>query len=122
MSDHYWLSEAEIDRMKPYFPRSHGRTRVDDRRIISGIIHVIRNGLRWRDAPAAYGPAKTIYNRFIRWSRMGVFNKIFAALAAQGGKPNKLMIDATHLKAHRTAASLLKKGLYPDVSDAPRAA
>jgi transposase len=122
MSDHYWLSEAEIERMKPYFPRSHGRPRVDDRRIISGIIHVIRNGLRWRDAPAAYGPPKTIYNRFIRWSRMGVFNKIFAALAAQGGKPDQLMIDATHLKAHRTAASLLKKGLYPDVSDAPRAA
>jgi transposase len=66
--------------------------------------------------------AKTIYNRFIRWSRLGVFNRIFAALAAKGGKPDQLMIDATHLKAHRTAASLLKKGLFPDVSDAPKAA
>lgn len=64
------------------------------------------------------GPPKTIYNRFIRWSRMGAFNRIFAALAAKGGKPDQLMIDATHLKAHRTAASLLKKGLFPDVSDA----
>jgi hypothetical protein len=53
---------------------------------------------------------------------MGVFNRIFAALAAKGGKPDQLMIDATHLKAHRTAASLLKEGLFPDVSDAPRAA
>ncbi len=52
---------------------------------------------------------------------MGVSNKIFAALAAKGGRPNQLMIDATHLKAHRTAASLLKRGLYPDVSDAPKA-
>jgi transposase len=88
-------------------------SRVDDRRIVSGIIFVIRNGLRWRDAPAEYGPPKTIYNRFIRWSRLGVFNKIFAALAAKGGKPDQLMIDATHLKAHRTAASLLKKGDVP---------
>lgn len=109
-------------RIEPYFPLSHGVPRVDDRRIISGIIFVIRNGLRWRDAPAEYGPPKTIYNRFIRWSRLGVFNKIFAALSAKGGKPAQLMIDATHLKVHRTAASLLKKGLFPDVSDAPKEA
>jgi putative transposase len=76
MSDHYWLSAAQLKRIQPYFPRSHGRPRVDDRRVISGIIHVIRNGLRWRDAPKAYGPHKTLYNRFIRWSRMGVFERI----------------------------------------------
>jgi transposase len=122
MSDLIWLSEAQMRRIEPYFPLPHGVPRVDDCRIISGIIFVIRNGLRWRDAPAQYGPHKTIYNRFIRWSRMGVFNKIFAALAAKAGKPDRLMIDATHLKAHRTAASLLKKGMYPDVSDAPKAA
>ena len=122
MSDLIWLSEAQMGRIERYFPLSHGVPRVDDRRIISGIIFVIRNGLRWRDAPAAYGPAKTIYNRFIRWSRLGVFNRIFAELAAKGGKPERLMIDATHLKAHRTAASLLKKGLFPDVSGARKAA
>ena len=65
---------------------------------------------------------KTIYNRFVRWSRLGVFNKIFAELARKAGKPRRLMIDATHLKAHRTAASLLKKGLFPDVSGARKAA
>ncbi len=96
--------------------------RVDDRRVLSGILFVIRNGLRWRDAPAGYGPHKTIYNRFIRWSRLGVFNRILVELSAQGGGTDRLMIDATHLKAHRTAASLLKKGLYPDVSDAAGAA
>ena len=120
MCDLIWLTEAQMLKIEPYFPLSHGVPRVDDRRIISGIIFVIRNGLRWRDAPAAYGPPKTIYNRFIRWSRMGVFNRIFSSLAAQGGKPDQLMIDATHLKAHRTAASLLKKGLFPDVSGAPK--
>ena len=116
MSDLIWLSEAQMRRIEPHFPLSHGVPRVDDRRIVSGIIFVIRNGLRWRDAPPEYGPHKTIYNRFIRWSRLGVFNRIFAALAAKGGKPDRLMIDATHLKAHRTAASLLKKGMFPDVS------
>ena len=122
MDDLLLLSEAQMRRIEPYFPLSHGVARVDDRRVLSGILFVIRNGLRWRDAPAAYGPPKTIYNRFIRWSRLGVFNRIFAALAAKGGKPDQLMIDATHLKAHRTAASLLKKGMYPDVSGAPKAA
>ena len=122
MSDLIWLSKAQMRRIEPYVPLSHGVPRVDDRRIVSGIIFVIRNGLRWRDAPAEYGPSKTIYNRFIRWSRLGVFNKIFAGLSAKGGKPDQLMIDATHLKAHRTAASLLKKGMFPDVSGAPKAA
>lgn len=103
-------------RIAPYFPLSHGIPRVDHWRIVSGIIFGIRNGLRWRDAPADYDPHMTIYNRFIRWSHLGVFNWIFAEPAAKGGKPDRLMIDATHLKAHRTAASLLKMGLYPDVS------
>ena len=122
MDDLFWLSEAQMRRIKPYFPLSHGIARVDDRRVISGIVFVIKNGLRWRDAPREYGPHKTIYNRFVRWSRLGVFNKIFAELARKAGKPSRLMIDATHLKAHRTAASLLKKGLFPDVSGAPKAA
>ena len=122
MSDLIWLSRAQMRRIEPYFPLSHGVPRVDDRRVLSGIVFVIRNGLRWRDVPKEYGPHKTIYNRFIRWSRLGVFNRIFAELAGKGPKPMRLMIDATHLKAHRTAASLLKKGLFPDVSGARKAA
>ena len=122
MTNLFWLSAAQMRRIEPCFPLSHGVPRVDDRRVISGIIFVIRNGLRWRDAPKDYGPHKTIYNRFVRWSRLGVFNRIFAELAAKGGRSERLMIDATHLKAHRTAASLLKKGLFPDVSGAPKAA
>ena len=122
MDDLLLLSDAQMRRIEPYFPLAHGVARVDDRRVLSGILFVIRNGLRWRDAPAAYGPPKTIYNRFIRWSRLGVFNRIFAELAADSDISDRLMIDATHLKAHRTAASLLKKGLYPDVSGAAVAA
>lgn len=105
-------------RIEPCFPLSHGVPRVDDRRALSGILFVIRNGLRWRDAPAGQGPHKTICSRFIRRSRMGVFNRILAELVARGGGTDRRMTDATHLKAHRTAAGLLEKGLYPDVSDA----
>ena len=118
----FLLSEAQIRRIEPFFPLSRGIPRVDDRRIVSGIIYVIKHGLMWRDAPKSYGPHKTIYNRFIRWSRLGVFNRIFVELAGKAGEPDRIMIDATHLKAHRTAASLLKKELFPDVSGAPKAA
>ncbi len=112
MSDCYWLTEAQLECIRPYFSRSHGRPRVDNRRVISGIIHVIRNGLRWRDAPVVYGPRKTLYNRFVRWSRMGVFDRILSGLVSCGEEPDIVMIDATHLKAHRTACSLAKKGLF----------
>jgi transposase len=103
------IKEEAFERIKPYFPKSRGKPRVDDCRVISGIVYVLRNGLRWRDAPRGYGPYKTLYNRFVRWSRAGIFAKILQKLAK--GKTTILMIDATHLKVHRTAASLRKGGL-----------
>lgn len=121
MSTLFYLSRAQLDRIKPYFPLSHGIPRVDDLRILSGIIYVIKHGLQWKDAPREYGPHKTLYNRVIRWSRLGVFNKIFMELVEKQGDTERLMIDATHLKAHRTAASLLKKGLFPAVSGGQKA-
>lgn len=66
MSDLIWSSKVQMRRIELHFPLSHGVPRVDDRRVISGIIFVIRNGLRWRSVPAAYGQHKTICNRFIR--------------------------------------------------------
>jgi putative transposase len=121
MSDQFWLTKAQLKRIEPFFPRTRGIPHLDDRRVVSGIVHVIRNGLRWRDAPAVYGPHKTLYNRFVRWSRMGIFDRIFANLAAESGPPDSVMIDSTHLKAHRTAASLLKREIHP-VSSAARKA
>ena len=117
MSDLYWLTDEQMARLEPYFPKSHGKPRVDDRRVLSGIIFVNRNGLRWRDAPAAYGPHKTLYNRWKRWSRMGVFATIMTELAAQAQETEIVMIDGDranamrssepdhHAKAHRTASS-----------------
>ncbi|WP_425467321.1 transposase [Rubellimicrobium roseum] len=55
MSNLYWLTDDQMERLRPFFPKSHGRPRVDDRRVLSGIIFVNRNGLRWRDTPAEYG-------------------------------------------------------------------
>lgn len=88
--------------------------------MLSGIIDVVRHGPRWRDAPVAYGPHKTLDNRLIRSSRMGVFDRILAALAAEGGPPGRLMIDSTQFEAHRTAARLLEEGRFPVSSGAPR--
>lgn len=122
VSDVFMLSESQMKRIEPFFPLAHGMPRVDDRRVLSGIVYVIRHGLLWKDAPKAYGPHKALYNRFIRWSRLGVFDRIFVALAEQAGRSQRLMIDATHLKAHRTSASLLKKGLFPAISDGQKAA
>ena len=111
MSNLYWLTDEQMDRLRPFFPKSHGRPRVDDRRVLSGIIFINRNGLRWRDAPSEYGPPKTLYNRWKRWSGMGVFARMMAGLAAEADVPKTIMIDATFLKAHRTASSLrVKKG------------
>jgi len=112
MGDLYWPTDEQMARLRPYFPKSHGEPRVDDRRVLSGIVFVNRNGLRWRDAPKDYGPHKTLYNRWKRWGEMGVFVRMMEGLAAAGADPKTVMIDATYLKAHRTASSLrVKKGI-----------
>jgi transposase len=105
MSDCFWLSDAQFERLRPLLPNdTRGVPRVDDRRVISGIVHVLQSGCRWRDAPLVYGPRKTLYNRFVRWARKGVWERIFLALAAAGGPPEALLLDSTHVKAHRCAA------------------
>src|SRR5215218_8188374 len=112
MSDLYWLTDEQMARLEPFFPKSHGKPRVDDRRVLSGIIFVNRNGLRWRDAPREYGPAKTLYNRWKRWGEKGVFIAMMDGLSTRGAERKTIMIDATYLKAHRTASSLrVKKGI-----------
>jgi len=112
VSDLYWLTDEQMARLEPYFPKSHGRPRVDDRRVLSGIIFVNRNGLGWRDAPKDYGPHKTLYNRWKRWGAAGVFGRMMEGLSSAGADRKTVMIDATYLKAHRTASSLaVKRGI-----------
>lgn len=106
MSNLFGLTDAQMTRLEPYFSKSHGRPRVDDRRVLSGIISINRNGLRWCDAPREYGPHKTLYNRWKRWSERGVFARILAGLAAEEPDKKTAMIDATYLETHRTVTSL----------------
>jgi transposase len=75
-----WLTDEQMARLRPYFPKSHGRQRVDDLRVLSGIMFVNRNELRWCDAPKEYGPAKTLYNRWKRWGDKGIFIRMKAWL------------------------------------------
>ena len=105
MAHSFWLSDEQFGRLRPVLPsKVRGVPRVDDRRVISGIIHVLQSGCRWRDAPPAYGPYKTLYNRFVRWTRKGVWDQVFAELAAAGGPPRALLLDSTPVKVHRSAA------------------
>ena len=104
--EEFWLSDEQWARLKPLLPnKPRGVPRVDDRRVVSGIVHVLQSGCRWRDAPRErYGPAKTLYNRHVRWGAKGVWRKVFETLAAVGGPPAEVLIDSTHIKAHRSAA------------------
>ena len=119
-SEVYWLSDGEWAAIEPHLPKGRrGAHRVDDRRVISGIVHMLRSGARWRDCPPVYGPSTTIYNRFNRWSRQGVWSDIFYALTGVRDVVSG-SIDSTYVKAHRSAAGA-KGGPSPTPS-APRAA
>lgn len=103
--DLFWLTDAQFERIRPHLPTdTRGKARVDDRRVISGIVHVLKSGGRWVDAPAVYGPRKTLYNRFVRWAEKGVWQALFHALASAGGPPEQVLIDSSAVKAHRSAA------------------
>jgi len=104
--DTFWLSDARFERIKPHLPTdTRGKQRVDDRRVISGIVHVLQSGGRWVDAPEdIYGPKKTLYNRFVRWADKGVWADLFHSLAQAGGPPAAVLIDSSAVKAHRSAS------------------
>ena len=105
MAEVFWLSEDQFSRLAPLLPTdTRGVPRVDDRRVISGIVHVLRSGCRWADAPDVYGPRKTLYNRFVRWAAKGVWTELFQTLAAVGGPPAQVLINSSAVKAHRCAA------------------
>jgi transposase len=103
--DQFWLTGEQFAKIAPHLPTdTRGKPRVDDRRVISGIIHVLKSGGRWADAPAVYGPKKTLYNRFVRWAAKGVWADLFHALAQAGGPPAQVLIDSSAVKAHRCAS------------------
>src|SRR3954462_2619101 len=103
--DCFWLTDEQFAKIEPHLPTAPGdKPRVDDRRVISGIIHVLKSGGRWIDAPDLYGPHKTLYNRFVRWAAKAVWMNIFHTLASAGGPPAQVLIDSSAVKAHRCAS------------------
>ena len=101
----FWLSDEQWHQIEPHLPKDvRGKERVDDRRVISGIVHVIKSGCRWIDCPPEYGPHTTVYNRFVRWAERGVWERLFRKLAERGRLSDIQMIDSTHAKAHRSAS------------------
>jgi transposase len=107
----FWLNDEQWAAIEPHLPMVHtGPRRVDDRRVISGIIHRLREGCRWRALPPEYGPYTTVFNRWNRWSQRGLWQHIFAALVACADPPHVTMIDSSAVKAHRSAAGA-KKGV-----------
>ena len=111
--DLFWLSDEQFTRIAPFLPTdTRGKPRVDDHRVISGIIHVFKSGGRWVDAPSCYGPRNPLYNRFVRWADKGVWNKLFETLAASGGPVLEVMINSSAVRAHRSAHGE-KGGLAP---------
>lgn len=108
-----WLTDDEWSRIEPLLPRGRkGAHRVDDRRIVSGIVHMLKCGARWRDCPPEFGPYTTVYNRFNRWSRQGLWLQMFEVLTGHNGIFDGAAIDATHIKAHRSASGA-KGGTSP---------
>jgi mannitol 2-dehydrogenase len=121
MSDFFWFSDAQWARIEPLLPTDvRGMKRVDDRRVLSGIVHALRSGGRWTDCADVYGPKKTLYNRFVRWAERGVWEGIFSALAS-AEEADRLFIDSSCIKAHRCAGGA-KGGAWLMVSAAPKAA
>ena len=111
MGDNFWLSNVQWVAIAPHLPMVHtGPQRQDDRRIISGIIHRLREGCRWRALPEEYGPCTTVFNRYNRWSQRGLWQKIFAALVECSDPPALTMIDSSAVKAHRSASGARKGG------------
>ena len=101
----FWLNNRRWRRIEPQLPKGlTGPGRTDDRRVISGIVHMLQSGGRWRDCPGEYGPYTTIYNRFNRWAKAGRWEKIFNALADDAKDCVTLSLDSTSIKAHRSAA------------------
>jgi transposase len=100
----FWMNDRQWAAIEPLLPHFGGKPRVDDRRVISGIVHRYREGLRCRTIPAEYGPRTTLFNRFNHWNERGLWQQLFAALAACDDPPMVAVSDSTAARGHRAAA------------------
>lgn len=116
----YDLTDFEWESIKPHLPnKSRGVPRVDDRRVLNGIFWCLRSGAPWADMPARYGPPTTIYNRFNRWRKAGVWDRLMDAITkAYDG--NVQMIDTSVVRVHQQGATA-KRGVSIAVWVVPEA-
>jgi len=104
------LNDKEWAIVEPLLPTDvRGKARVDDRRVVNGIFYVLRTHCPWRDLPERYGPRMTVYNRFNRWAKRGVWQSVFAALADKSGDSLRL-IDTEAVDSYRIAGGGLSEG------------
>jgi transposase len=100
----FWLSDEAWSGIEPHLPKNQpGARRVDDRRVISGILHVLKVGCRWCDCPTDYCPSTTVYKCFNRWSHRGFWLKLLDAQVDAGAVTRSTAIDSTYVKAQRAA-------------------
>jgi transposase len=114
------LTEQQWRRLQPLLPphKKEGRPPEEDRRIVDGILWVVRTGAPWRDVPERYGPWSTVYSRFYRWRKAGQWDRILAALQQEADTQGQLdweihFVDSTVIRAHQHAAGA-KKGTHPE--------
>lgn len=117
----YDLTDFEWEAIRPHLPnKPRGVPRVDDRRVLNGIFWVLRSGAPWADVPGRHGPPTTIYNRFNRWRKVGVWDRLMDAITrAYDG--NVQMIDTSVVRVHQQGATA-KRGVSIAVSVVPEAA
>lgn len=113
------LTDAQWERLEPLLPSQRpdgrGRPAKDHRTIINGVLWRLRTGAPWRDLPACYGNWQTVYSRFRRWQRAGVWGRILRTLQADAAHDDTLdgtlaMLDGSNVRAHQHAAGAPKKG------------
>src|SRR5258707_15322469 len=97
----FWFSDGQWARIETFIPSNRrGVKPKNNRRILSGIMHVLKSGCRWVDCPPEYGPAKTVYNRFNRWSAQGIWQRIFEAVAEPPEPPERMAHERPPIQAH----------------------
>ncbi|MFE1030269.1 IS5 family transposase [Streptomyces sp. NPDC058818] len=112
------LTDQEWELLAPLIPRAAtGRPRVEDRQVINGMVYKIRTGISWRDLPERYGPWKTVYTRFRRYTLDGVFTQALQHIQAHADAAGDIdwlvQIDSTIARAHQHAAATGRKGAAP---------
>ena len=112
MAGRFDLSDKEWGIIEPLLPnKPRGVPRVDDRRVLNGIFWVLRTGAPWEDMPERYGPRTTVYNRFVRWRKAGVWERVLKHLQANF-EASHYMIDSSVVRVHQHGTGARKRGIH----------